>query len=137
MIENQQFNKLNKLKKSNPEAFFYWYITISLFIKTNLVLTNQESKALMVAIDYYRGREGSYSGEDPLLDVKDKLKSYDSFISYSDEEIALVLKVVNENITFIDDYKYEGLTKEQAISNKQKILEPLFKLRTRILNISV
>ncbi|WP_066219071.1 nucleotidyl transferase AbiEii/AbiGii toxin family protein [Formosa haliotis] len=24
-IENQQFNKLNKLKKSNPEAFFYWY----------------------------------------------------------------------------------------------------------------
>src|SRR5690606_5378245 len=25
LIENQQFNKLNKLKKSNPEAFFYWY----------------------------------------------------------------------------------------------------------------
>lgn len=136
VIENQQFNKLNKLKKSNPEAFFYWYITVSIFIKTNLVLTNQESKALIVAIDYYRGREGSYSGEDPLLDVKDKLKSYDSFMSYSDEEIALVLKVVNENITFIDDYKYEGLTKEQSISNKQEILEPLFKLRTRILNIS-
>lgn len=25
LIENQEFNKLNKLKKSNPEAFFYWY----------------------------------------------------------------------------------------------------------------
>ncbi len=25
LIEDQQFNKLNKLKKSNPEAFFYWY----------------------------------------------------------------------------------------------------------------
>ncbi|WP_271783246.1 nucleotidyl transferase AbiEii/AbiGii toxin family protein [Aquimarina algiphila] len=25
MIENPQFNKLNKLKKSNPEAFFYWF----------------------------------------------------------------------------------------------------------------
>lgn len=24
-IENQAINKLNKLKKSNPEAFFYWY----------------------------------------------------------------------------------------------------------------
>ena len=29
-IENQQFNKLNKLKKSNPEAFFYWYKTLEL-----------------------------------------------------------------------------------------------------------
>jgi hypothetical protein len=29
-IENQQFNKLNKLKKSNPEAFFYWYRTLLL-----------------------------------------------------------------------------------------------------------
>ncbi|MDD4206288.1 MAG: nucleotidyl transferase AbiEii/AbiGii toxin family protein [Candidatus Delongbacteria bacterium] len=27
VIENQEINKLNKLKKSNPEAFFYWYQT--------------------------------------------------------------------------------------------------------------
>lgn len=132
VIENQLFNKLNKLKKSNPEAFFYWYITVSIFIENNLVLTNQESKALIVAIDYYRGREGSYSGENRFLDIKDKLKSYDSFISYSDEEITLVLKVVNENITFIDDYKYEGLSQEQAIANKQDVLEPLHKIRTKI-----
>lgn len=25
MIENLFFNKLNKLRKNNPEAFFYWY----------------------------------------------------------------------------------------------------------------
>jgi len=25
LIENQAYNKLNKLKKTNPEAFFYWY----------------------------------------------------------------------------------------------------------------
>lgn len=25
LIEDQAYNKLNKLKKSNPEAFFYWY----------------------------------------------------------------------------------------------------------------
>jgi predicted nucleotidyltransferase component of viral defense system len=25
LIEDQQFNKLNKLKKNNPEAFYYWY----------------------------------------------------------------------------------------------------------------
>ena len=27
MIEDQEYNKLNKLKKSNPEAFYYWYKT--------------------------------------------------------------------------------------------------------------
>lgn len=27
-IENQDYNKLDKLKKSNPEAFYYWYLAI-------------------------------------------------------------------------------------------------------------
>ena len=30
LIEDQHFNKLNKLKKNNPEAFFYWYKTLQL-----------------------------------------------------------------------------------------------------------
>lgn len=29
-IEDPQYSKLNKLKKTNPEAFFYWFNTISL-----------------------------------------------------------------------------------------------------------
>jgi Nucleotidyl transferase AbiEii toxin, Type IV TA system len=29
-ITNQQYNKLNKLRKSNPEAFYYWYRTLTL-----------------------------------------------------------------------------------------------------------
>jgi len=28
LIEDQSYNKLNKLKKTNPEAFFYWYKSI-------------------------------------------------------------------------------------------------------------
>lgn len=132
IIENQQFNKLNKLKKSNPEAFFYWYKSVSIFESNNVVFSNQESNALIVAIDHYRGREGSYSGEDPLLEVRDKLKSNDKFITYSYEEIVLILKVINENITFIDDYKYAGLSQEQAVTNKQQILEPLLVIRKKI-----
>lgn len=135
LIENQEFNKLNKLKKSNPEAFFYWYKTVSMFIDNNLVLPSQESNAFIVAIDYYRSREGSYSGEDPLLDIKDKLKYTDKFISYSNKELELMLKVIDENITFIDDYKYAGLSQEQAISNKQEILEPLFSIRKRLIKL--
>lgn len=34
-IVNQQYNKLNKLRKSNPEAFFYWYQTLSLLDLVN------------------------------------------------------------------------------------------------------
>lgn len=30
LIEDQTYNKLNKLKKTNPEAFFYWYKSISI-----------------------------------------------------------------------------------------------------------
>ena len=29
LIEGQEFNKLNKLKKTNPEAFFYWYKSLN------------------------------------------------------------------------------------------------------------
>lgn len=29
LIEDQEFNKLNKLKKNNPEAFYYWYKSIN------------------------------------------------------------------------------------------------------------
>lgn len=32
IIANQQYNKLNKLKKSNPEAFFYWFNALTLLI---------------------------------------------------------------------------------------------------------
>lgn len=30
LIENPQYNKLNKLKKSNPEAFYYWFKAINI-----------------------------------------------------------------------------------------------------------
>jgi len=31
MIENQEYNKINKLKKTNPEAFYYWYKALGLY----------------------------------------------------------------------------------------------------------
>ncbi|MDD3005681.1 nucleotidyl transferase AbiEii/AbiGii toxin family protein [Flavobacterium sp.] len=30
LIENQEYNKLNKLKKNNPEAFYYWFKSFKL-----------------------------------------------------------------------------------------------------------
>lgn len=34
-ITNQQYNKLNKLKKSNPEAFYYWFNALTLLNLTD------------------------------------------------------------------------------------------------------
>jgi hypoxanthine phosphoribosyltransferase len=34
-IVNQRYNKLNKLRKSNPEAFYYWYQTLNLLDLVN------------------------------------------------------------------------------------------------------
>lgn len=135
LIENQNFNKLNKLKKSNPEAFFYWYKTISIFTKKYLVFSSQESVALITAIDYYRSREGSYSGEDPLLEINEKLNSKEVFKNYDINEAKLILKVINENIAYIYDYNYAGLTKEQGLEKKQQILEPFFSIRKKVKNL--
>ncbi len=35
VLSDPPYNKLNKLKKSNPEAFFYWYKTIELSTNVN------------------------------------------------------------------------------------------------------
>jgi Nucleotidyl transferase AbiEii toxin, Type IV TA system len=36
-IPNQQYNKLNKLRKSNPEAFYYWYQALMLLNLTEAI----------------------------------------------------------------------------------------------------
>ena len=36
IIENQEYNKLNKLKKNNPEAFYYWFLALQISKKNSL-----------------------------------------------------------------------------------------------------
>ena len=133
LIEDFQFNKLNKLKKSNPEAFFYWYRAILIIAKKSLTLSNQEIVSLKEAIKYYRAREGSFSSQDPLLDILGKIDNQTKFKSFNEVELTNIKKVVEENILFMSAYEYIGLTQEQAITNKKQILEPLFNLRKKVL----
>ncbi len=133
LIEDLQFNKLNKLKKSNPEAFFYWYRAILIIAKKSLTLSNQEIVSLKEAIKYYRAREGSFSSQDPLLDILGKIDNQTKFKSFNEVELTNIKKVVEENILFMSAYEYIGLTQEQAITNKKQILEPLFNLRKKVL----
>ena len=133
LIENEQFNKLNKLKKTNPEAFFYWYKTIMLYAQDNLILSNQDAKSLKEAIKYFRVREGNFSSEDPLLFILEKIDSSNPFKDFNESDKAMIIKVINENIVFLNSYEYGGLTTELTIANKQEILEPLYNLRKNIL----
>lgn len=137
LIEDQEYNKLNKLKKNNPEAFYYWYNSLIIHDNSILAFSNDEVKNLNEAIKYFRAREGNFSSEDPLLKVIEKLENMPSRLdNFAKDEIKLLLKVIDENIEFM--HKYEGyklLPQEKAINLKQQILEPLFLLRRRLINI--
>ncbi|MPL56218.1 hypothetical protein SDC9_01700 [bioreactor metagenome] len=134
LIEDLQYNKLNKLKKNNPEAFYYWYNALSLVNKNIPFFSDDEVKILKEAIKYFRAREGNFSGEDPLLKVIEKLNNKPSNLNnFVKEEIELLLKVINENIEFIHKYEgYKFLSKEQSINNREKILKPLYALKQKI-----
>lgn len=134
IIEQPFETRLNKLKKSNPEAFFYWYNTALIFNENILAFSNEEVNSIKDAIKYFRAREGRFSGEDPLLKVIDKLDNQNLVLNnFSEDEVILLLKVINENIVFITKYEgYKPLTEEQAIDNKQQILEPLFEIRKKL-----
>ena len=132
LIEIPPYNKLNKLKKSNPEAFFYWYKTLEAYSKGQPNFSNVDTKSFNDAVKYYRAREGNFSSSDPILDIQSKLNENIPFTGFDSGELSLMLKVINENISYLDGYEYVGLDTEAAITNKQNILEPLFKLRTLI-----
>lgn len=137
MIEDQQYNKLNKLKKNNPEAFYYFYNALSLVNKNIPFFSDDEVKILKEAIKYFRAREGNFSGEDPLLKVIEKIDNENlGSNNFTKGEIGLLLKVINENIEFMNNYEgYKFLSQEQAISLKQQILEPLYVLRKKLMKM--
>jgi len=99
-----------------------------------IFFSDSEIYSLNAAIRYYRAREGNYSSRDPLVHVKGKLNSEEgiNLKNFNSTELSVLLKVVNENIKYLNQYKYEGLPDETALNNKQDILVPLFALRMKI-----
>lgn len=103
--------------------------------ETGILFSNSEKSSLLEAIKYTRSREGNFSSNDPLVHVKGKLKSEGglNMKNYNSTEFSVLLKAVDENIKFLNTYKYEGLSDGMANNNKQKILVPLHELRTKIM----
>ncbi|PRX57371.1 nucleotidyl transferase AbiEii/AbiGii toxin family protein [Flagellimonas meridianipacifica] len=132
LIELAPYNRLNKLKKSNPEAFFYWYKVIVLYQQQELVLSQTDTATFNTAYSYYRSREGNFSTSDPIIKVQSKIKENCPFVGYNRNELSLMLKVIDENIAFMQEYEYVGLDFQTSVMNKRKVLEPLSNLRTRV-----
>lgn len=109
----------------------------STYGNTTHFFSDDEVKSLTEAVKYFRAREGSFSGEDPLLKVIEKLNNkLPRLDNFAKKEIDLLLKVINENIEFMNNYEgYKSLQQEQAVNLKQQILEPLYQLRKKLMKI--
>lgn len=44
-----------------------------------------------------------------------------------------MLSILDENIAYINNYEYVGLTKEQSTINRERIVIPLERIKNRIL----
>ena len=100
-----------------------------------VLFSNSEIHSLKEAIRYTRSREGNFYSNDPLVQVVGKLNSEEgvNMKNYNSTELSVLLKAVDENIKYLNSYDYGPLSEEIAINNKQRILVPLYGLRTKIM----
>ena len=103
--------------------------------RNTLEFSSSEINSLNEAIKYTIAREGNFSSNDPFVQVKGKINSEEglNIKNYNSIELSVLLKAIDENIKYLNHYNYGGLPDEMAINNKQKILIPLYELRTKIM----
>ena len=99
--------------------------------KKGILFSNSEIHSLNEVMKYTRAREGNFYSNDSLVQVARKINSEEgiNMKNYNSTELSVLLKAVEENIKFLNSYDYGPLSEEYAISNKQKILVPLYELR--------
>ncbi len=103
--------------------------------RKGILFSNSEISSLKDAIRYTRSREGNFNSNNPLVQVIGKLNSEEgvNMKNYNSTELSVLLSAVDENIKYLNSYSYGSLSEEAAINNKQRILVPLYELRTKIM----
>ena len=91
-----------------------------------------EINTLKEAIQQYRGREGNFNSNAPEVEVLGKLSGGEQG-EFNTLELKIILLILDENITYINNYEYLGLTKEESTRNKERIVVPLEKIKNSIL----
>lgn len=89
-------------------------------IENNLI----NIKALLVAIDHFKYREGEFISKDLLSQAVEKIKTKD-FSTINEKEKDAIIFCLRENIVFIHNYKYPTVSGQQADSNRAIILKEL------------
>lgn len=90
-------------------------------------LNANEIKTLQEAIRYYQARKVSYSSKDKEVAVLGKLNE-----ELNKTDLEILLEIINENIKFLNNYKYQGLSEAQIKINKDRIFIPLKELKQKI-----
>ena len=91
-----------------------------------------EINALKEAIRQYRGREGNFNSSAPEVEVLGKLSGGEKE-EFNSLELKIILSILDENIAYIHNYEYIGLTKEQSTKNRERIVVPLERIKEKIL----
>jgi len=104
--------------------------------KYNSLFLESELNTLKEAIKYERSREGNFSSSAPIVAVLGKLNEIASNEEAKNKlnksDLTLLLKVVDENIQYVRQYNYQGLSEEQANELRQEILGRLSKVRIKL-----
>ena len=131
ILEKPMETRFNKLKKSNPEAFFYWYKALMLPTQKELTINSKENDALKMAIRYYQSRH-SYVSDDIILSIIGKLDDGNVF-KLNLQELNYLLRILDDNINYIIKIDYPGLSKEYIESRRIENLEPLLEIKRKVI----
>lgn len=106
------------------------------YSQSKSLISESDLISLIEAIRYTKSRDDTICTYDNLSLLSSKLKSDDgmNLKNYSRIELSNLLISINENIKCLNAYSYKGIEDQIAIGYKQRILMPLYELRTRISN---
>ncbi len=69
------------------------------------------------------------------IEIIGKLSNKDVENEFDNSELKNIISVINENISFLKNYSYPGLSKVQSKINKENILVPLQEIKVRVNNV--
>ena len=98
-------------------------------------LSNSDIEAISNALYYTQVREGSYASSNPYSDLMSKIVSSKETFSIdkmTGTELGVLLKSINENISFLTVYDYGPVDKQYAELRRHELLEPLRSIKSMI-----
>lgn len=104
-------------------------------LDVGMIFSAKDIHSLSEAIRFTVSRDGSFSSLDPLTAVSGKVRKNELVRTsdFTDTELAVLLRAVNENLIYVSNYDYgEFLDKHYVSKRRAEIVNPLNQLRDKI-----